>query len=144
MLHFPDTTMRTTILGGLALALLASACGGGGGGSGTSGVPSTDPTPGPACEQFDGTFAAIQKVVFENKGCTQDVCHGSARSGGLDLRQGAAYANLLQVASTGSPKRCSSVRRRVVSAAGERPRRSDSRAACTIPTATASPWISPP
>ena len=87
---------------GIALAVLATACGGGGGGS-TTGVPVTDPTPGPACEQFDSTFAAIQKVVFENKGCTQDVCHGSARSGGLDLRAGSAYANLLEVASTSSP-----------------------------------------
>jgi hypothetical protein len=86
---------------GIALALLAAACGGGGGGGSSTGggVPVVDPTPGPSCEQFDSTFAAIQKLVFENKGCTQDVCHGSARSGGLDLRPGAAYANLLEAPS---------------------------------------------
>ena len=88
---------------GIAFAMLASACGGGSGGSTTGGVPTTDPTPGSACQEFDSTFAAIQKVVFENKGCTQDVCHGSARSGGLDLRAGSAYANLLEVGSTSSP-----------------------------------------
>ncbi|MBM4243193.1 MAG: hypothetical protein FJ148_05170 [Deltaproteobacteria bacterium] len=88
---------------GIALAVLASACGGGSGGSTSGGVPTTEPTPGPACEEFDSTFAAIQQVVFENRGCTQDVCHGSARSGALDLRPGAAYANLLEVASLGSP-----------------------------------------
>ena len=95
-------TGTRALLCGIALTALATACGGAGGGS-TTGVPSTDPTPGPSCEQFDSTFAAIQKVVFENKGCTQDVCHGSARSGGLDLRPGAAYANLLEVPSTSSP-----------------------------------------
>ena len=73
---------------GIAFAMLASACGGGSGGSTTGGVPTTDPTPGSACEQFDGTFEAIQKVIFESQGCTQDVCHGSARSGGLDLTPG--------------------------------------------------------
>src|SRR5689334_9717130 len=94
----------TGILCSMVLAALGAACGGGGGGGGsTTGVPVTDPTPGPECEQFDSTFAAIQKVVFENKGCTQDVCHGSARSGGLDLRPGAAYANLLEVPSLSSP-----------------------------------------
>ena len=106
MSRLEHTKMRKTIARGISLAtlaLLASACGGGGSGSSTGGVPSTDPTPGPACEQFDGTFAAIQKVVFENKGCTQDVCHGSGRSGGLDLRAGSAYANLLEVPSTSSP-----------------------------------------
>ena len=106
MSRLEHTKMRKTIVRGVSLAtlvLLASACGGGGSGSSTGGVPSTDPTPGPACEQFDGTFAAIQKVVFENKGCTQDVCHGSGRSGGLDLRAGSAYANLLEVPSTSSP-----------------------------------------
>ena len=94
-------TGSRTILCGIALALLGTACGGGGGGS-SSGVPVTGPTPGAACEQFDSTFAAIQKVIFEDHGCTQDVCHGSARSGGLDLRPDAAYASLLAVGSTSS------------------------------------------
>jgi hypothetical protein len=107
MLRSANSMVRNTVARGVSLTtllLLATACGGGGGGGSTTGVPVTDPTPGPAaCEQFDSTFAAIQKVVFENKGCTQDVCHGSARSGGLDLREGAAYANLLEVPSLSSP-----------------------------------------
>ena len=56
---------QRAILCGVALAMLGAACGGGGGGGSPTGGPVTDPTPGPAeCEQFDSTFAAIQKVVF--------------------------------------------------------------------------------
>ena len=90
----------------IAVALLAAACGGGGGGSPTPGSPIIGPTPAPTpgatCEEFDSTFAAIQQVVFERNGCTQAVCHGSAASGGLDLRPEVAYANLVEVASTSS------------------------------------------
>lgn len=69
--------------------------------------PAPEPAPGdpadPACdESFDSTFAAIQTVIFENRGCTQDVCHGDAASGGLDLRSDVAYDNLLDVPATGS------------------------------------------
>ncbi|MEW6272312.1 MAG: hypothetical protein AB1689_23770 [Thermodesulfobacteriota bacterium] len=99
----------------VVLTLLAAACGGGSSGGGTGGggtvAPPAEPPPGepppgepPAeCEQsFDGTFAAIQSVVFERKGCTQDACHGSAVSGGLDLRPEVAYRNLLEVPSQSS------------------------------------------
>jgi len=44
-------------------------------------------------------------VLFERKGCTAEACHGSAVSGGLDLRREAAYASLIDVAATGSPLR---------------------------------------
>ena len=94
-------TRPKALLRGIAATMLLAACGGGSGGS-TTGVPVTGPTPGAECEQFDSTFAAIQKVVFENDGCTQEVCHGSARSGGLDLRPGASYTSLLAVDSLGS------------------------------------------
>ncbi|HVM97310.1 MAG TPA: hypothetical protein VMT89_13030, partial [Candidatus Acidoferrales bacterium] len=46
---------------------------------------------------FDSTFALIQKAIFENHSCNADVCHGSAKSGGLDLRPDAAYDNLIDV-----------------------------------------------
>jgi hypothetical protein len=46
---------------------------------------------------FDSTFALIQKAVFENRGCTNDLCHGSAATGGLDLRADVAYENLIDV-----------------------------------------------
>ena len=67
---------------------------------GTAGVPAEAPADG--CATFDGSFAAIQKVIFEGHGCTAGTCHGEAKSGGLDLRPDAAYANLVDVASTNS------------------------------------------
>jgi hypothetical protein len=59
-----------------------------------SGAPASCP-----CDEFTSTFAAIEHVIFERRGCTEGVCHGSALQGGLDLRPGAAYANLVDVPS---------------------------------------------
>lgn len=56
-----------------------------------------------AAGTFDSTFGAIQKVIFEGNKCTNDSCHGAAANGGLDLRPTAAYASLVEVASTISP-----------------------------------------
>lgn len=55
------------------------------------------------CEVFPSTYDLIQKAIFENRGCTSDICHGAAASGGLDLRAGTSYAALLDVASTTVP-----------------------------------------
>ena len=84
----------TTFLPVLLALAFAAACGGGGG-SGGGGSPVTEPDPQPSSEpggpsdpgctsgaSYDGTFEAIQQVIFERHGCTQDACHGSARSGG--------------------------------------------------------------
>ena len=49
------------------------------------------------------TFDQIQRRIFGAKGCRVETCHGSARSGGLDLRLGAAYDSLVGVAATGAP-----------------------------------------
>ena len=53
------------------------------------------------CEKFDSTWAAIQSVIFERRGCTDAVCHGSAAgaatSGGLNLSHDVAYENLVKV-----------------------------------------------
>lgn len=49
------------------------------------------------CDVFPTTFDLIQKAIFENHGCTDAVCHGDARQGGLDLRAGASYASLNDV-----------------------------------------------
>ena len=49
---------------------------------------------------FTGTYALIEKVIFENHGCTASVCHGAATMGGLDLRPGNSYDSLLQEAHT--------------------------------------------
>jgi hypothetical protein len=86
-------------------ALLA-ACGGGGGGGGSSTPPPSEPPPAnPQCEegtQFTSTFEAIQKVIFEKRGCTQDVCHGSAAQGGLNLSPDVAYENIFEKPSVSS------------------------------------------
>jgi hypothetical protein len=76
-----------------ALSLVLSACG------------SEANPPGPAtsgCATFDGAFEAIQKTVFERRGCTADACHGSAAEGNLDLRADVAFDNLVNAASDGS------------------------------------------
>jgi len=79
----------------IGLSLVAAACGGGS--SGDS-APPTEPVP--ACaDSFEGTFAAIQTVVFERQGCTQSVCHGDAAQGGLDLRPASAYRSLIETPS---------------------------------------------
>ncbi len=66
--------------------------------------PEPEPEPGdPACtDSFDSTFEAIQTVVFERHGCTNDACHGSGTAGGLDLRPDVAWRNLVDAPSTGS------------------------------------------
>ena len=51
---------------------------------------------------FRSTFEAIQKNIFENHGCTQQVCHGSSKQGGLDLSPDVAYQNLFEAPSTES------------------------------------------
>ncbi len=93
-----------------ALFLLSSS----GCGSGPTAAPTAPPSkpggpqePGasePSCEgkSFESTYEAIQDVIFARRGCTQDVCHGSAATGGLDLRPEVAYENLFEVDSVGS------------------------------------------
>ena len=64
----------------------------------------TDPGPGePTCDvTYDSTYAAIQDIVFERRGCTADACHGSGASGALDLRADVSYANLFDAPSVAS------------------------------------------
>jgi hypothetical protein len=87
----------------LSLATLA-ACGGGGGGGGGTG--SVTPPPVSDCtgnaNSFDSTFEGVQKEIFEKHGCTDDLCHGTAKQGGLQLTADVSYENLLQVKSTES------------------------------------------
>ena len=49
---------------------------------------------------FDSTFSAIQKVIFENRGCTSAACHDASASGGLDLSPAVAYDNLVDRLAT--------------------------------------------
>ena len=49
-------------------------------------------------EHFDSTFALVEKVIFERRGCTSVTCHsGAVPAGGLDLSPGVAWANLIDV-----------------------------------------------
>src|SRR5438445_3424683 len=50
--------------------------------------------------QYESTWDGIQNTIFTRHDCANDLCHGSAKQGGLDLRPDVAYRNLLQVPST--------------------------------------------
>ena len=52
---------------------------------------------------YASTWEAIQKTIFVRHDCANDLCHGSAKQGGLDLRPDVAYANMIQVPSTEAP-----------------------------------------
>jgi len=52
---------------------------------------------------YAGTWEAIQNTIFVRHDCANDLCHGSAKQGGLDLRPDVAYANMIQVPSTEVP-----------------------------------------
>jgi hypothetical protein len=87
-------------VGAVAVAL-AAGCGGGGSSSGSSAPP---PAPAECSEStaYESTFAAVQELIFERHGCTQQVCHGSSAQGGLTLTPDVAYANLIEAPSQNS------------------------------------------
>ena len=82
---------RTNIAMIAAIALLG-ACGGGDGG--------VDPGPAPDIVASP-SFGTDIKEIFDRRGCAVAGCHGSQQSGGLDLRSGASYAELVNVTSEG-------------------------------------------
>jgi len=49
------------------------------------------------CDLFPTTYDLIQKAIFENHGCTSLLCHDTTAAGGLDLRAGHSYENLVDV-----------------------------------------------
>ncbi|MFT4569676.1 MAG: cysteine-rich repeat protein [Hyphomicrobiaceae bacterium] len=53
----------------------------------------------PADVEFDSTFEGIQTLIFDNPvyGCSNDTCHGSALQGNLDLRDGTAWGEMVNV-----------------------------------------------
>ena len=63
------------------------------------------PARGECDKQFNSTFELIQAAIFERRGCTSEICHGSnyQYAGGLDLRPEAAYDSLIDVASQTVP-----------------------------------------
>jgi hypothetical protein len=70
---------------------------GGGGGGGTGSTQCADNS-----TSFTSTFDGIQKEIFEKHGCTDNLCHGSAKQGGLQLTADVSYEQLFQVHSTES------------------------------------------
>ncbi len=60
---------------------------------------STTAPPQCPCEPYDSTFQSIQAAVFERAGCTEQACHGSTASGGLQLTHDVAYDQLVNVRS---------------------------------------------
>ncbi len=78
--------IRTNITLITATTLLA-ACGGEAG-------PIDPPTLNPS-------FSTDIKEIFDRRGCAVAGCHGSQQSGGLDLRSGASYAELVNVTAEG-------------------------------------------
>jgi len=71
----------------LALAVFVVACSDAEGGGGTD---------EPKCGA-ESTFAQVQEQIFEERGCTASACHGESLAGALDLREDAAYDNLVNV-----------------------------------------------
>jgi hypothetical protein len=69
------------------------------------------------CEkQFASTFELIQSEIFDKHGCTNDLCHGSTASGGLDLRGPAAFDQLVDAHVVSVPEQTHPELRRVVPA----------------------------
>ncbi len=53
------------------------------------------------CETFPSTFDLIQRAIFENRGCTSELCHGSANpAAGLDLTAGNSYQAIVDRPAT--------------------------------------------
>jgi hypothetical protein len=102
----PTTRRNATTLARLALTVALAtfaACGGGGGdGGGGSSAPPPSGDCAASANSFDSTFAGIQSEIFEKHGCTDDLCHGTAKQGGLQLTADVSYESLLQVRSSES------------------------------------------
>jgi hypothetical protein len=88
----------------LTLALLGG-CGGGGTGpedDGSNGDPNGNPNPNTRSIKTDPSYASDIQEIFNRRGCTDSLCHGSSQQEGLDLRSSVSYANLVNVTATQS------------------------------------------
>jgi hypothetical protein len=58
-----------------------------------------------SCEDqtITSTYDLIQTAIFEKRGCTESICHGSAATGGLDLRAEVSYDELVDVPAESVP-----------------------------------------
>lgn len=53
----------------------------------------------PCTDENADTFELIEERIFASHGCNVSTCHGPSRQGDLDLRSGAAYGDLVDVAA---------------------------------------------
>src|SRR5262249_45049833 len=53
---------------------------------------------------YASTWEALQNRILLPHDCANDLCHGSAKQGGLDLRPDAAYGSLVETQSTEVPE----------------------------------------
>jgi hypothetical protein len=90
------------IVGILALLLVLSGCKGGGSSStqtsSEAAKPAADPKPTAVAK-----FNEDVQPIFTKK-CAHPSCHGAAKSAGMQLSQGEAYANIVGVKSTEDPQ----------------------------------------
>jgi hypothetical protein len=56
-----------------------------------------------ASGEFTNTYDLIQAAIFDRTGCSTQICHGEAKEGGLDLRAGVSYDNLVDVFAESVP-----------------------------------------
>jgi hypothetical protein len=57
--------------------------------------------PAQECDkEFSSTYELLQEAIFEQRGCTDQLCHGTALAGGLDLRADASYESLIDRPAT--------------------------------------------
>ena len=92
-------------LGVVLIAVLFFGCGDGSTPASVPGttepVPSGETPPTECAKTYDGTFDAIQDVIFERHGCTAEACHGASSAGSLNLERGTAYDQLVEVQAAG-------------------------------------------
>ncbi len=87
--------MRRNFYAFFVAGLATAACGAGD--SPTTSTEITQPVADTRTIQADPSFQSVVQEVFDRRGCSSVACHGSALSGGLDLRTGASYAALVNV-----------------------------------------------
>ena len=80
----------------IVAAVLLGACGGG--------DTIVDP-PNNDTVKSSSSFSTDIQEIFTREGCTVAGCHGRQQNGGLDLRSGASYAELVNVTAEGETNR---------------------------------------
>ena len=95
------TRARVRTRARLTAVLVLVACGGDGSATQSDGGEGNGGGGGrPHSIKAEPSFSTdIQEEIFDGRSCTAQGCHGDARRGGLDLRAGAAFGNLVNKAA---------------------------------------------